>query len=129
MMNKKLLITIRIIVTVLFGVGIICVYNSVMTKEKPLIIPKRSYVKVLDGNPTLFVGEKPLDILGLRTTSDPYESKKAYQNVIEYINKAAKYGYNYVAVKLSWYRMDTTKHNTFPKPEDVGKLMDWKKIG
>ena len=89
---------------------------------------KGSYIEVLDGNPTLFVGEKPLDILGLRTTSDPYKSDEEYQNVIEYINKAAKYGYNYVAVKLSWHRMDTTKHNTFPKPEDVGKLMDWKKL-
>jgi len=93
-----------------------------------LTIPKRSYVKVVDGNPTLFVGEKPLDILGLRTTSDPYKSDEEYQKVIEYINKAAKYGYNYVAIKLGWYQMDTTKHNTFPKPEDVGKLMDWKKL-
>ncbi len=96
--------------------------------EPTLIVPQRSYVKVVDGNPTLFVGEEPLDIIGLRTTSDPYKSDESYQNVIEYIDKAAKYGYKYVTVKLSWYQMDRTEHNTFPKPEDVGKLMDWKRL-
>ena len=89
---------------------------------------QKSYIKIVDGNPTLFVGEKPLDILGLRTTSNPYKSDEAYQSVIEYIDKAANYGYSYVAVMLCWYRMDTTKHETFPEPEDVGKLMDWKKL-
>ena len=91
---------------------------------------QKSYIKIVDGNPTLFVGDKPLDILGLRTTSNPYKSDEAYQNVIEYIDKAAKYGYSYVAVMLCWYRMDTTKHETFPEPEDVVKpfekeMHDW----
>ncbi len=58
-MNKKLLIAIGIIVIALLGVCIIYIYNSVMTKEKLLATPKRSYIKVVDGNPTLFVGEKP----------------------------------------------------------------------
>ena len=89
---------------------------------------QKSYIKIVDGNPTLFVGDEPLDILGLRTTSNPYKSEEAYQNVIEYIDKAAEYGYSYVAVMLCWYRMDTTKHETFPEPEDIGKLMDWKKL-
>ncbi len=66
--------------------------------------------------------------LGLRTTSNPYKSDEAYQNVTEYIDKAARYGYSYVAVMLCWYRMDTTKHETFPEPEDIGKLMDWEKL-
>ncbi len=99
----------------------------------PLTKPVRSYVRSVNGNPTLFVDGRSIPMLGLRTTSDPYESDEEFRRVLEYIDKASKYGYSYVEVLLNWYTMDKSytqnlRLDRLPKPEDVGKLMDWSRL-
>ena len=58
--------------------------------------PVKTYVSVVDGNAKLFVDGKPVDLLGFYATSE----------VIEYIDKAARYGVTFCRVEVRWPVLD-----------------------
>jgi len=99
---------------------------KIPTVKPPLTTPKRSYVKVVDENPKLFMGDKETEITGFFMTSDPYKSPRNYENVIKYIDKAAEYNFTFVCIILSWWWLDQSKQTELS--HDAGKLINWTKL-
>ena len=152
-MSKKITIGIGIlvvIIAILVGAYFIYVYKpAIHTITSPLATPERSYVKVVDKIPTLFIGDKEVGITGFYTTSTPFAgSPESIENVKKYIDKAAEYNLTFVIVDLRWLFMDNSSPELAPQdiwelyeegkyeqligkikptesPEDAAELIDW----
>ena len=110
---------------------------------------EKSYVKIVNGTPELFVGDKETEITGFYTTSQllPW-SQESVEPVKKYIDKAAKHNFTFVILDLRWLFMDKTSLELAPPniwelydageyeelidaikpmqpPEDAAELIDW----
>ena len=98
-----------------------------LEKAVPTVTPpvalEGSYVKVVDGNPKLFIADKEAEITGFFVTSNPLKSSEDYEDVINYIDKAAANNLTFVIVRLSWFNMDETEQTELP--QDAGELINW----
>lgn len=102
-MDRKILVSVGIIVAIitLFGLNTIhtdtdkptATTEETQVTKPPLTIPKTSYVKVVEGYPKLFIGDKESEITGFYIV-DPRSEK--------YIDKAARYNFTFVIYPLEW---------------------------
>lgn len=142
----------------LIGIILIGAYYATMQpgikveKLLPLTTPERSYVKIVDANPKLFIGDKETEITGFYTTSAPFAGNpESIENVKKYIDKAAEHNLTFVIVALSWVLMDRSSPELAPpdiwelyeegkyeemiektkpmeSPEDAAELIDWEPL-
>jgi len=95
--------------------------------------PVISLVKEVDGNPSLYINGKKAPLLGLRTTSDPYEGEEKFFKVLRYIDLAAKYNYTFVEVTINWFTIDRSfregiQIDRLPTPDEVKDMIDWSRL-
>lgn len=114
-MNKKILITVGILAIgiVLISVYYIALQPGLQVKKPSLTTPERSYVKVVDGNPKLFIGDKETEITGFYLT-DLGDTKK-------YIDKASEKNLTFVIYPVYWLFAD--------KPSMEWREHNWEAAG
>jgi PKD repeat protein len=99
--------------------------NEAKTDYITVTAPLASSIKVIDGLPRLYIKGKQTPLLGFYIYRDLYDTK--YDNVThfkKYIDRAAEYGFTFVAFSIMWQAADLDE--TKPaSPEEAASRIDW----